>query len=507
MKKLLTLTLSLLMALSLCLTISAEDNGSNYFKIGDVEYSSLQAALNAVRTSTETNLEIDLIATRTEEDALGSGAFEILSGKNVVLDLNGYTLTLKYRNIACRGNLTIKDSSDAKNGNIIFDGYGSSSGGTHISVGADYETKKEATFTLESGTIKNTSTEGSSTIRVSGFNGTAKVIINGGSIESSGNVACIKANKSGATAEVNGGTFKGSNIFEEENGGKITVSSGTYSNDVSGYLANDSIIVKHNDDYKVYGANDTVSVDEDTKALAGLSSAARKVLNEAGSTADGKTSSIKGYSDINQDLTIDVDSSTQIWLETSLIASETEDVKKATDKAKEVITSNLKYISLDIALKSTYSSEQFSGIATITDLGNDAEGNEIKMPVTLYLSESIAESLKDKIVRVIRIHDGEAELLDEDTTTLTNNALTFYSGKFSTYVIAYGTSSSSGGNTDPVPSTDTTTTTTTSTKSYDAKDKNKDGVVSCEEEMNSANWIWSTSKQACVYKVTNTSVK
>ena len=46
-----------------------------------------------------------------------------------------------------------------------------------------------------------------------------------------------------------------------------------------------------------------------------------------------------------------------------------------------------------------------------------------------------------------------------------------------------------------------------STKSYDAKDKNKDGVISCEEEMNSANWIWSTTKNACVYKVTNTSAK
>ena len=46
-----------------------------------------------------------------------------------------------------------------------------------------------------------------------------------------------------------------------------------------------------------------------------------------------------------------------------------------------------------------------------------------------------------------------------------------------------------------------------STKSYDAKDKNKDGVISCEEEMNSANWIWSESKQACVYKVINTSAE
>ncbi len=46
-----------------------------------------------------------------------------------------------------------------------------------------------------------------------------------------------------------------------------------------------------------------------------------------------------------------------------------------------------------------------------------------------------------------------------------------------------------------------------STKSYSSKDKNHDGIVSCEEEMDSANWIWSTTKNACVYKVSNTSVR
>ena len=45
------------------------------------------------------------------------------------------------------------------------------------------------------------------------------------------------------------------------------------------------------------------------------------------------------------------------------------------------------------------------------------------------------------------------------------------------------------------------------TKSYDSKDKNQDGVISCEEEKNSANWIWSTTKKTCVYKVSNTSVR
>ena len=31
-------------------------------------------------------------------------------------------------------------------------------------------------------------------------------------------------------------------------------------------------------------------------------------------------------------------------------------------------------------------------------------------------------------------------------------------------------------------------------------------VITCEEAMNSKNWIWSESKKACVYKVSNTSV-
>ena len=39
------------------------------------------------------------------------------------------------------------------------------------------------------------------------------------------------------------------------------------------------------------------------------------------------------------------------------------------------------------------------------------------------------------------------------------------------------------------------------------KDKNKDGIISCEEETNSKNWIWSNTKKACVYKVSNTKAR
>ena len=47
----------------------------------------------------------------------------------------------------------------------------------------------------------------------------------------------------------------------------------------------------------------------------------------------------------------------------------------------------------------------------------------------------------------------------------------------------------------------------TPTESYDLKDTNQDGVIDCAEEMNSKDWIWSDTKGACVYKVSNTSVK
>ena len=42
-------------------------------------------------------------------------------------------------------------------------------------------------------------------------------------------------------------------------------------------------------------------------------------------------------------------------------------------------------------------------------------------------------------------------------------------------------------------------------KDITAISKNK--IVTCEEEKNSANWIWSEVKKACVYKVSNTSAK
>ena len=282
---------------------------------------------------------------------------------------------------------------------------------------------------------------------------------------------------------------------------KIKVNKGTFSSDVSAYLANDSIIVKHNDDYKVYSANDTVSVGEETKALAGLSSAARSKLDAAGTA-----NTIKDK-DGNS---VTVDSSTQLVMsaisEGSIPQESFAELKEQMEEAIGIDISNIKNNEVfEIMLSATNNGT----VSQIRDLGDDVE-----MSISLYLSENVKNELTGKTIKVLRVDevDGDVEIVSLDVIGLNGNVLTFNSGKFSpddssNDFIICAITSSSGGNTDSDTNTNTNTNTNTSTKSYDAKDKNKDGVVSCEEEMNSANWIWSTSKQACVYKVTNTSVK
>ena len=85
MKKLLTLTLSLLMAFSLCLTISAEEGkgatGEIIASANGTPYGTLQEAVNAEGVS-----EVELQSDTTE-------SITICSGKNITIKLNGKTLT------------------------------------------------------------------------------------------------------------------------------------------------------------------------------------------------------------------------------------------------------------------------------------------------------------------------------------------------------------------------------------------------------------------------------
>lgn len=128
------------------------------------------------------------------------------------------------------------------------------------------------------------------------------------------------------------------------------------------------------------------------------------------------------------------------------------------------------------------------------------------LTVTVALSDTDVNILKGKTIKVIRYHtndDGTIETTYLDAE-LNGNELTFKTDRFSTYVVV-GYKSVSGGTT---PSTKPETKPTVSSPSKAGpKDLNAGGIITCDEEMGSTNWIWSESKGACVYKVSNTSVK
>ena len=129
------------------------------------------------------------------------------------------------------------------------------------------------------------------------------------------------------------------------------------------------------------------------------------------------------------------------------------------------------------------------------------------LTVTVALSDADVNNLNGKTIKVIRYHtndDGTIETTYLDAT-LEGNILTFKTDRFSTYVVV-GYRQASGATPTPSP-TPTAKPTVSNTSKAGPKDLNADGVITCDEEMGSANWIWSESKKACVYKVSNTSVK
>ena len=97
-------------------------------------------------------------------------------------------------------------------------------------------------------------------------------------------------------------------------------------------------------------------------------------------------------------------------------------------------------------------------------------------------------------VRVLHYKDGETEACETLEGVVDGSGDIVLSTKkgFSTFRVVEAPKASN---------------TTSSTKPAGVKDTNGDGVISCDEEMGSKNWIWSESKKACVYKVSNTSVK
>lgn len=213
-------------------------------KIGETQYETLTAAINAVPD--DTNTTVTLLA---NADISATG-LTIPAGKSVTLDLNGFELkaaNTSAGNIDVYGSLTLTDSTD-----INKDGTGK--GKIYTETDYDYSDPQtgygiievRGSFTMESGYINTVREDAAKKgqFAVTIFDGS--VVINGGKIEAgwytiSGNG---KTDGSGTTADatvtVNGGELVSTADYAiyQPHAGTLTVNGGTVYGEAGGIAAN-----------------------------------------------------------------------------------------------------------------------------------------------------------------------------------------------------------------------------------------------------------------------------
>ena len=259
---------------------------------------------------------------------------------------------------------------------------------------------------------------------------------------------------------ITGGDFYGAiSLFDETSypgqgfNGDTTISGGTFSEDVSMYLVPGNNVVYINNRYGILKDGEKISVTSPTP------------------TVDETT-----YDEVKK---VQSDSN-GILLKTDLVNDLQSNEK---DMLNKQTPSNSKLDSIVPLAFNLYSVDENGESTKITSLNSP-------ITINMYLPDDIVDSIKNKTIKVARYHGGVLSMLD---ASLNGNILTFKTDKFSTYaIVAYGA---------------VTPTSNVADKKAGPKDLNSDGIITCDEEMGSKNWIWSESKGACVYKVSNTSVK
>ncbi len=527
-------------------------------KIGNTGYASLQEAINEASDGSTIDIQDDLTV-----DTL-----TVTGDKTLTLNTNGKTITQNYSKYANYGDYKrlFDISGKAKltiTGNGTFVGPNDESGATHhdyslikvsdkdtkltivngkFTVGGsgsdgmygiyslngatvilgDEETKTGPTINSFRSPIGQNNTKSPSNITIYGGNYTSRIKPTGLKGDAYWECSVIYAPATGSmniyggtftgyygisspyktvTQNINiyGGTFNTTNIslFVDTKEGaagqgesrKISISGGIFSSDVSAYLADGYDIAKVGDKYAVAKKNEKlpeVKVDENTATIA------EKVTKETLKDTNVKVIDNEGkqIQDIDsKHIVLESTNKDESYISENKATIKEELIKEVAKESKKVETNNVGLIPLDVTLKVV--TKDNTGAVTKTETVSEISKS---ITVTIYLDNETLDKLSgsNKVIKVVRIHDNETKVLD---ATLVNNTLSFETDRFSTYVIAYSSFVS------------TNNTSNTSSKTYSAKDKNQDGIITCDEEMNSANWVWSTSKGACVYKVSNTSAR
>ncbi len=139
-------------------------------------------------------------------------------------------------------------------------------------------------------------------------------------------------------------------------------------------------------------------------------------------------------------------------------------------------------------------------VKPVDDQGNEVDTKGIWVTFSVNVGEKFEEGTK---VNVLHYHDGEDEAVETLVGVVDGSGDVVLSTNmgFSTFKVVEAPV------TAIVPETAPEAPAQAAPTQAGPKDTNADGVISCEEEMGSKNWVWSDSKKACVYKVTNTSTK
>ena len=180
-------------------------------KVGDIEYASLQDAIDA----TADGQAISLIANATENVTVPATA-------NCTLDLAGYTLN---------GGTVASKAALTNNGTLVIkDSVGGGAVKRNDSQTAGYYVvDNQGTMTVDGGSFSNNS----------GFYDEAKNTWSAASLVRNGGVAADRAN----TLIVNGGTFEQSGfiVVKNDDYGKLTVSGGTFRTQDQTYTQKDGV--------------------------------------------------------------------------------------------------------------------------------------------------------------------------------------------------------------------------------------------------------------------------
>lgn len=169
-------------------------------KVGETEYDTLAAAINAAETGGTVKLLADI-----------TGQTVIPAEKDIVLDLNGKTMTHTGTTLYNSGKLTVRDSSADKSGKIVSTG--------NVGIGVNHD----STTTIEYANIE--AVEGAV---ITGYATGAKITIEDGIFEVSDN-AVIAGN--GNSTDHNGA--------EREKANTITINGGKFTGNIktTGYIA------------------------------------------------------------------------------------------------------------------------------------------------------------------------------------------------------------------------------------------------------------------------------